>query len=242
VGYYRQHDRTGFKSLFFTKLILFFLLIFVSLAPHAGTQVIWTEQFPDAESSSVRMLIDKRYLRIDNNTKTGNFTLLDSKKNILYNIVHDDRSVLKIPNYKNPTKLPTFKFLNKKIPAKIPDINQYNVSHRQYFANGTLCFETMSAKNFLPIVTNQLQSYRSLLANQQAKSLFQTPPEYRDLCNTAFRIVSPRQTLQYGLPIVEWTPNGYKRVLTEFKENYAIEDSLFTIPNSYHQWQLFDHE
>ena len=212
--------------------------------PAAGQVMVTILDFIEVEQGtdpySTRMLISDRYLRVDEGDGTEGYVLFDRKKQRIFSVVNDNESIVVVDPANPLQPVPDdLKIRTDKIVLDdMPTISGVQPSYYQFYANDILCYHLVAADGLLPKVTSILKEYQSVLAAQQQESLGFTPTELLTPCYLANYIYAPTLYIMKGFPIEQWDIAGYRRSLQEIRENVAVNETLFSLPDEYQYFSI----
>jgi hypothetical protein len=208
---------------------------------NTGTQVFFNETGNDLSAQTTRMLVSKKYLRIDDGTSTNDFLLFDRKKRIIYSTNSMDQRILVIKprplDRKSPVKLEN---TVKKITTDAPPIEGKKVTHLALHTNKKICYDLFAVDGFLPDVTAALKEYRQALAGEQAIAIDTMPSEMLQACDLANNVFHASRHLEHGFPIRLKETNGKFRELVDYMKNFRIAPELFVLPEGYSEFTTED--
>lgn len=105
--------------------------------------------------------------------------------------------------------------------------------HRYLLANGTRCYDTVSVPGLLEDAAAALGEMREILASEHARVLGSIPADVHEACDLAINLFAADWPMRAGLPLREWNARGYRRVLTGYREEAAVQPALFVLPAGY---------
>ncbi len=192
---------------------------------------------------ATRFIINTDYIRIDSGEDMGDYVLFDQNKNIIYNVSHMDRSVLEV-KYKSgklrsvvQKKLDLLELsIKEKGNGDLPRIAGKSPSTYLLLAQNQICAEVSAVDGLLDDALKSLMKYQQLLISNNKFNLRHMPIEYVKNCMLANDIKGATRYLQFGFPIFWQKENGYRRFLTDFKENQSVHPNLFTLPEEYERY------
>jgi hypothetical protein len=237
-----------------THSIIYFLilsvLLFAGCATHSAKtieqvvtdsgSVLWFEEKRKNEPAGVvRMLVTKDYLRIDSGKDQDDFLLFDRNRQIIYNVVVDDETIMEIDNRSAHIGI------GHEFEWRVEEAKSHAVAGRggqnqsrfhRYLVNGQDCRSVVSVEGLLPEALQALKEYRQILSRELAKGLQYQPSQ--DICYVAINIADPSRHLQKGFPIREWDKSGYQRFLQDYQLGIVIPRHLFELPTDYNRYAL----
>lgn len=217
------------------KVLMFVLLVWAgqSFAQSAALLVykVW-EQGSDPYIS--RILVTADHVRLDEGESRGDFTLLDRKGGIIYNVSAADRNVLVMaPGDTNPEKEQALILSETDRPdEKIPKVAG-KVPHRvELLANGERCTTLTVVPGLMESALEGLRDFRRVLSRIQAVSLAAMPQEMQTACELAMLVQAPTRSLDHGLPLSEES-EGRVQLLLDYEAQFEVDPSLFVVPEDY---------
>lgn len=227
----RYFSRT-LKTFLFSSLVIF--QASCNLFGTTGTEVYFSETENNLSEQSTRMLVTKKYLRIDDGKSSNDFLLFDRKNKTIYSTNSLDQRTLVIKaqplNRKSPIKLEN---TLKEIPTDAPSIEGNKVTHLELSTNKKICYDVFAVAGFLPDVTAALKEYRQALAGEQALVIDAMPLEMLQACDLANNIFYASRHLEHGFPVRLKETNGRFRELVEYKKNTKIDAGLLKLPEGF---------
>lgn len=205
------------------------------------TVVKFTEREQGIDPYPIRYIIDKEFLRVDDDDDKGNYVLYDDKKRIIYSINHDDSTILVINN--TDWKLPDFKFsrnVSWKVMDGAPKINNKPVYTYWLSAGETVCSEAQVAEGFLMQEAQLLMRYRQTLSSGQVEAIVATPEEMRTPCLMVDKVYNTGSVYEKGFPVQQWHLNGLQRLMTGYKTAEKVSTKLFELPEKYKKYEMGD--
>jgi len=190
---------------------------------------------------SMRYLINKHFLRIDNGDETADFILFDVNKKLIFSINHEDKTVLKIDHH--TWVKPAFDFktsVNEELMSKAPKIFNKPVYNYQVKAKDKVCTQVFMIKDTYPEAMQVMYAYQQLLSGQQVSTLKNTPKEMHTPCFLLDQVYHEGEYYKSGLPVQISYSRGYAKLLKDFSEQ-LIDQNLFKIPQAYKEYQPFTH-
>jgi len=203
-----------------------------------ATVFLYDEKESGTEVSRVRYIFTDDFMRIDEGRAEDDYILYDVRKNILYNINHDDKTIMFIES--QPWKMPTNlgrQVIDKKLP-EAPKVAGKEIAQYHLIANEKICSEVQFIPEIYKAERAILSRYQNLLSGQLVSSLANTPVEMQTDCMLVDRVYKSGELYNKGLPIQEQHENGYIKILVNFSQQ-KIDKALFTLPDAYEKYQPF---
>lgn len=217
-------------------LLLVGLMISCTEKPTGATFLSFSESSPDGASYPVRMLVNERFLRIEDGDVRDGFILFDRSAKTVYSVSHVDKTTLVLHAQAIKLNAPeAFVHKVERDAEKLPDVGGKSVSHRRLFTNGELCFDVYAADGLLPEALAALREYHRALAGEQAAMQASVPSGFQSGCDLAEFVFLPARHLEFGFPVRQISRAGVTRQLVDFKVGVPVEKGLFDIPAEYKQ-------
>ena len=203
-----------------------------------ATVFLYDEKESGTEVSRVRYILTDDFMRIDEGRAEDDYILYDVNKNILYNINHDDKTIMFIESqaWKMPANLGR-QVIDKKLP-EAPKIAGKEIAQYHLIANEKICSEVQFIPEIYKAERAILSRYQNLLSGQLVSSLSNTPVEMQTDCMLVDRVYKSGELYNKGLPIQEQHENGYIKILVDFSKQ-KVNKKLFTMPDTYEKYQPF---
>lgn len=188
---------------------------------------------------SMRYLINKNYLRIDNGNPKADFILFDVKKKLIFSINHEDQTILKIDNHQ--WKQPVFDFqtsVAENIMEKAPKVFNKRVFNYQVKAEQEVCTQVFMIKGVHAESMKIMHEYQQVLSGQQVTTLQNTPKDMQTPCFLVDQVYHAGEYYLSGLPVQITHSRGYAKLLKNIK-SLEIDESLFKLPKGYSDYKPF---
>ena len=202
--------------------------------------LLYDEQEPGTDVYPVRILASNEYLRLDDNYDDSDFVLLERQSGTIYSVSHEENSILVIDNHPTDKQLPSTAVLTdvREEDSKAPLIAGSHPVHVLYKANEQLCYEAIIVPGLMEQVTSAMIEYVEILGRRQLNSLHTVPEEMQTPCFLSRYGYAPARHLVDGLPVQEWDASGYRRTLTNFKNQERVSTGLFELPDNYEHYRI----
>ncbi|MDX1812734.1 MAG: hypothetical protein R3240_12335, partial [Gammaproteobacteria bacterium] len=105
--------------------------------------------------------------------------------------------------------------------------------HHKMNLNNNACYDVVALKNILQKEAIALQEYYAVLGAELKRSYM---PSEETACFDSVNILDPEKRYSFGFPYREWSAYGYQRFLLNYRERIIFPDSLFKIPENYHNY------
>ncbi len=191
-------------------------------------------EYRGQQVEKLRFLISKHYLRIDAGKNShDDFILLNRDKKVIYSVTPDREHIYSIAlPLKRVTVVPPIPInmvISKLALPNAPTIMQQVVTAHTLKVNNKVC-QKVSHVKVLNEVLDALILYTTILAQRQQADIDSIPIDLLEPCDLAISTFHATWYYRYGFPaMIE--QKDYQRFLHNYQENYAIERSLFTLPD-----------
>ncbi len=204
-----------------------------------GMVLMFSETQPDAETGTTRMLVNSDFLRIDEGPDSTDFILFDRRKQVIYNVVADDHSILVIPHQPANLDAGTLHWQVDQEESQALPRTQAGAKavYYRYRLNDRECNNVVAVEGLLPAAVKAMREYRMTLAGELSGS-YLLPLDEESLCDAAVHVIEPLKALEHGFPVREWRANGFQRFLTDYRTGLSLPPSLFTPPADYRRYSI----
>jgi hypothetical protein len=202
--------------------------------------LLYDEQEPGTDVYPVRILASDEYLRLDDNYDDSDFVLLERHSGTIFSVSHEEKSILVIDNYPTDQQMPSTIVLTEvsEEDSGAPLIAGRHPIHVLYKANEAVCYEAMVVPDLMGQVTGAMIEYVEILGRRQLNSLRTVPGAMQTPCFLSRYGYAPARHLVDGLPVQEWDATGYRRTLTNFKDQESVSTGLFELPDGYERYRI----
>ncbi|MCW8934011.1 MAG: hypothetical protein OQK98_04750 [Gammaproteobacteria bacterium] len=223
------------NSIFILLCSLF--LVNSAFAKDAISRVFYYDEAEQgAASQTMRYIVNKNYLRIDNGQDNADFILFDVEQKMIHSINHEDKTILKIENKKWQT--PKFDFnvnAQFKTMQDAPKISDKQVFSYFLKADDIICTQVSLIKDMFADDMQVFYQYQQVLSGQQVATLNNTPEELHTPCFLIDQIYHSGDYYKKGLPVHISYSRGYEKFLKDYKES-EIDVKLFIKPEGYSEY------
>lgn len=222
--------------------LLYSILLLPLTVSAAGYELMYKEEEPGIEPYISRIVIDDRYLRIDDLSDDSGYILYDDEIGKIYSVSHYDKSILVISSAATAEpemsdKLVTSdKLLDQAPKVAGKPVHDYRVELKDESFQ-EMCTNIQYAAGLMQEAGEMMHAYQTAMVANQVSSLQQTPVEFQTPCMISDQIYFDGSIYSKGLPLMEWRSNGKKRLLQSFKRK-APEEGVFTFPEGYRQFSI----
>ena len=202
--------------------------------------LLYQEQEAGVEPYPVRIMVNPEFVRFDDAYAGSDFMLMERASRTIYNVSHEERSILVIANPPAESGLPADLALTeeRETDPAAPLISGKQPVHIRLLANGEECYQAVVVPDLLPEATAGLAEFAVTLGERQRSDLQSVPADMQTPCFLARYVYAPQRHLQEGLPLLEWDDAGYRRTLTDFRGGEVVSRELFELPLDYERLQL----
>jgi len=211
------------------------------------TLVLFMEQERGVDPYQTRMVINKKFIRVDDGDGSSTFVLYDRIKNIVYSVNADEKRVMSIHEKKpkNGKVLePPFKLTHsvKELPEMkdAPTINGEMAKRYHLITNHKVCYDVVAVKGLMPEVVTALTEFHQHMAKDSMMTFNNMPADMQDACAMTLSTFKPTRQLEFGFPIKEWGAEEYMRSLVDYDVNYKADPKLFKLPEGYQNYTVQD--
>ncbi|NWG38904.1 MAG: hypothetical protein HXY27_02905 [Hydrogenophilaceae bacterium] len=212
-------------------LACMFLLSGFSAQAAMVTELIYHDQDPGSEAYVTRILVNERYMRLDDGRDGGDFVLFDRKKGEVVNVLHGLKVLMRVTG----RPLPLVRPAAYRVEERAEQVKQ-GTMRLQIRADGVLCSETVSARDLLPDAARAMSEYKLALAYTQLQTYLNTPEDLRQPCDLLHHVWESGRSLAYGLPLEERDYSGRLRRFSGSTRK-PLDSSWFTLPEGYQTLQ-----
>lgn len=187
----------------------------------------------------MRYLINDDFLRIDNGHIDSDFILMDRARKTIYNVNHEDRTILKITN--KPWQSPEFEFtvsVREAIQQDAPQVMGQSVYSYEVYAEDEVCTSVLLIKDRYMKQMAVMHEYQTIMSGQQVSTLANTPKELHTNCFLLDQVYHKGDYYKQGLPIQVSYSRDYTRILSNVQQQ-RLDEALFKLPQNYTEYQPF---
>ncbi|RMG36744.1 MAG: UDP-2,3-diacylglucosamine hydrolase [Gammaproteobacteria bacterium] len=188
-----------------------------------------------------RILVTDDHVRLDEGSDGGDFTLLDRKAGVIYNVSPDDRSILVMaPEAGEPRREEALVLSMTDEPDEEAPKVAGKIPHRlELLANGERCATLTVVPGLMEPALEGLRDFRRVLARVQAASMAAMPQEMQTACELAMLVQAPTRSLDHGLPLSEESA-GRVQLLLDYETAFDADGVLFELPKDYRRIRMSD--
>lgn len=230
------------------KLVLLLvsgLLFSCTNKEQADTLVLFAEQESGVDPYQTRMIITKKFMRIDDGKGSDSFVLYDRIKKIVYSTNPDEKTVMAVHEKKlkkGEAFEPPFKLTHsvKKMPEMkdAPTINGKSAVHYQLITNNETCYDVVAVKGLMPNAVKALTEFYHHMATDSIVTFNNMPADMHDACDMTATTFRPARQFEFGFPVQEWGKREYRRSLVDYNIDYKADPKLFALPEGYKHYTV----
>lgn len=213
-------------------LALFLLASCAKSTPHA-TILFMKERELGGPAFPTRVIVNRRYVRIDPDTGAGNYILFDRKEGVIYSVDASDRTILVIRSHPITLQKPATITNTVTIGKHKGHFLGHTLVHYRLFTDGQQCYSIAAGKHLLPHVARALTAYADTLAGEQAVTAQNTPAGIETPCDLEDNVFDPGREYAYGFPVRMTDADQNQKVLVAVKRDVAVKAGLFVLPAHY---------
>lgn len=205
---------------------------------NAGSILYFEETSSTDGTVPVRMLITRKFMRLDDGKDNDDYVLFDRVKRKIYNVVKDDQTVMVmngVPPDNFNYKKPHWKIESQPSDALMRTDSKSSTGATYYKMSlgNKVCYNVVTLNNMLSDESRAIQEYYSVLGNELKKGY---RPSEDSRCFDAINILDPAKRFSMGFPYREWGAYGYQRFLKNYRLRVIFPESLFEIPKNYRKY------
>lgn len=193
-------------------------------AAHAADMIVlqYVDQDPGGPPYPTRILVTPDFLRMDSGEDAGDFTLLDRRRHVAINVMHESRlAMVFAPGLLPPKPADWDARLDAGEPVR--GGRRYTLTLK-----GVVCSEGIAARYAMD-AARAMGELKAVLAATQYRVWKATPPDLQHDCDLANHVWESGTTLRLGLPLEERDFTGRTRRL-EHEGREPLDPALFRVP------------
>lgn len=203
---------------------LFGLLALCGGIAHATDMTVlrYVDQDPGGPPYATRILVTPDFLRMDSGEDAGDFTLLDRRRRVVINVMHESRLAMVFAPGTLPPKPAGWN-------ARLAEGRAERGGRRFTLAvKGVVCSEGIAVKHAMD-AARAMAEMKAVLAATQYRVWKASPPDLQHDCDLANQVWNAGDTLSLGLPLEEHEFTGRSRTL-EGETQTPVAPGLFQVP------------
>lgn len=199
------------------------LALCVGMAHAADMTVLrYVDQEPDGPPYATRILVTPDFMRMDSGEDAGDFTLLDRRKRVVINVMHDSRLAMVFASGTLPLKPAGWN-------ARLAEGKaERGGRHFTLTVKGVACSEGIAARHAMD-AARAMAEMKAILAATQYRVWKASPPDLQHDCDLANQVWNAGDTLSLGLPLEEREFTGRTRTF-ESEIRLPVDPGLFRVP------------
>jgi hypothetical protein len=209
-------------------------------AEATGTVLWYLEQEAGSEPYRVRYLVTADFMRSDDGNDGNDFVLLDRRQRQIFNVVSETASVLSIDGKGTAPQAPDTLSIDvqESLDPQAPKLEGRPPLTLVLRAGGEVCQSAVVVPGLLDDVRAAFREFAQVLAVQQARTLGNMPEEFKTPCYLARDVYAGDFHLGKGFPVLEWSGEGDRRELLEYRSNVPLAEGLFVVPDNLRAYEL----
>ncbi len=211
------------------------------------TLVLFMEQENGVEPYQTRMIITKKFVRIDDGKDSDSFVLYDRTKKIVYSTIPEEGRVMAIHEKKlkkGQVFEAPFPLIHsvKEMPEMkdAPTIDGETAKHYQLITNDKVCYDVVAIKGLMPHVVKALTEFHEHMATDSRVTFNNMPADLHEACDMTSTTFKPARQFEFGFPIQEWGKKNDSRSLVDYDVNYKADPKLFVLPKDYQHYTVME--
>ncbi|MBI3432381.1 MAG: hypothetical protein HY018_09255 [Hydrogenophilales bacterium] len=191
---------------------------------HADDMTVlrYVDQDPGGPPYTTRILVTPDFMRMDSGEDAGDFSLLDRKRRVVINVMHDSRLAMVFAPGTLPPQPAGWK------PRLVADKAERGGKRFTLTVKGVTCSAGIAARHALD-VARAMAEQKSILAATQYRVWKASPPDLQYDCDLANQVWNSGDTLKLGLPLEEREFTGRTRTF-ESETRQPVNPELFRVP------------
>ena len=193
---------------------------------HAADMIAlrYMDQDPGSAAYPTRILVTPNFMRMDGGEDAGDFVLLDRRRRVVINVMHDSKMAMVFAHGKLPPRPADWKpRLDTRVAAR-------GTQGFTLTVKGVVCSEGVAARQAAPDAARAMAEFKAVLASMQYRVWQETPPTMQHNCDLANQVWETGTTLKLGLPLEEREFTGRTRTF-ESETRLPLKPRLFRVPD-----------
>lgn len=218
------------------RQIIFILMVLASgeiLAAERAGLLVYEVWEPYMGPYISRVLVNARYLRLDEGGDEDDFTLFDRERAVIFNVSNEDETVLLMqPSGGDSASVPKLELTEKiETDHQAPQVAGKQPRKVTLFTNGQLCRELVTIEGAMDEALTALAEFQQVLAKFQLSTLTGQVPQ---ICEQSELLYASDRALKFGLPLID-SYMGKRQMLVDYKPSYEVTAGVFSVPASYRE-------
>jgi hypothetical protein len=206
------------------KTLFGLLALCAGFAQAADMTVLrYVDQDPGDPPYSTRILVTPEFMRMDSGEDEGDFILLDRRRRVVINVMHENRLAMVFAPGKLPPKPAGW------TPRLEAGKAERGGRHFTLTVKGVVCSEGVAAKHAMD-AARAMTELKAILAATQYRVWKDSPPGMQHDCDLANQVWNSGDTLTLGLPLDEREFTGRSRTF-ESEIRQPLNPELFRVPD-----------
>ena len=193
---------------------------------HAADMIAlrYVDQDPGTPAYLTRILVTPNFMRMDGGEDAGDFVLLDRRRRVVINVMHDNKMAMVFKPGKLPPRPANWK-------SRLDAQKIERGTHRfTLTVEGVVCSEGVAARRAAPDAARAMAELKAVLASMQYRVWKETPATMQHPCDLANQVWETGTTLKLGLPLEEREFTGRTRKF-ESETRLPLQPELFRVPD-----------
>jgi len=205
------------------KALFGLLALCVGVAHAADMTVLrYVDRDPGGPPYATRILVTPDFLRMDSGENAGDFTLLDRRRRVVINVMHDSGLAMVFAPGTLPPK-PAGWTSRLDAGKAVRGGRRFTLT-----VKGVVCSEGIAVRHAMD-AARAMAEMKSILAATQYRVWKESPRDMQHDCDLANQVWNAGTTLTLGLPIEEREFTGRSRKL-ESEALQPVNPALFRVP------------
>jgi hypothetical protein len=186
------------------------------------TVLRYVDQDPGAPPYATRILVTPDFMRMDSGEDAGDFTLLDRRKRVVINVMHESGLAMVFAPGTLPPKPVGWN-------ARLAEGRAERGGRRfTLTVKSVVCSEGIAVRHAMD-AARAMAEMKAILAATQYRVWKASPPDLQHDCDLANQVWNSGTTLTLGLPLEEREFTGRSREL-ENETQLPVNPGLFRVP------------
>ena len=231
------------RSLFLLTLTGLFLsrLVFAAAETQTGTMLLFMETEKNIDPYPSRFIVTDNFIRIDDGENSVDFVLFDRKKQLVYSVTEENRSIMIVEQQNVQVEPPVKLSIKSNSLGEMqdaPKIEGVVPHHYQFIVNDKVCYEYVALAGVMEDVVVAMKEFSTVLASDSKLTVNTVPADMQDACSLAAHSFAPGFSLKQGFPLQEWNKDEYSRMLVDYNKNFKLEPQLFILPEGFRRFTV----
>lgn len=193
---------------------------------HAADMIAlrYVDQDPGDPPYLTRILVTPHFMRMDGGEDDGDFVLLDRRRRVVFNVMHNNKMVMVFTQGKLPPRPSDWKpRLDTREAAR--GARSFTLTVKD-----VACSEGVAARRAAPDAARAMAELKAVLAAMQYRVWKESSETMQHHCDLANQVWETGTTLKLGLPLEEREFTGRTRKF-ESETRLPLQPRLFRVPD-----------